>query len=61
VSRATLSQQDAVLKGEIVKNWDRQMELSRARFERRIGHLLGRAGQKLGQTGTDIADRHAPP
>ena len=61
VSRATLSQQDAVLKGEIVKNWDRQMELSRARFERRIGHLLGRAGQKLGQTGTRIGDCHAPP
>ncbi len=55
----TLSLQTADLRDEIVESWDRQIELSRARFERRIGHLLGRAGRKLGQTGTDIVDCHA--
>lgn len=61
VSRATLSPQKAILRAEIIKSWDRMQEVSRARFERRIGHLLGRSGEKLGHTGTRIADRHAPP
>ncbi len=61
VSRATLSAQEAILRDEIIKSWDRMQEVSRARFERRVGHLLGRSGEKLGQTGTRIGDRHAPP
>jgi len=61
VSRATLSAQEAILRDEIIESWDRMLELSRARFERRIGHLLGRSGEKLGQSGTGISDCHAPP
>ena len=61
MSRATLSAQEAVLREEIIKSWDKLQELSRARFERRIGHLLGRSGEKLGQSGTGISDCHAPP
>ncbi len=61
MSRATLSPEDAILRDEIIKTWDRMLELSRARFERRVGHLLGRSGEKLGQTETRIGDCHAPP
>ena len=61
LSRTTLSPQEAILRAEIIKSWDRMQEVSRARFERRVGHLLGRSGEKLGQTGTRIADGHAPP
>jgi len=61
VSRATLSQQEAILRDEIVESWDRQMKLSRAGFERHVGHLLGRASEKLGQARTEIARGHTPP
>ncbi len=61
VSRATLSPQEAILRDEIIESWDKLQELSRASFERRVGHLLGRSGEKLGQTGTGIGDCHAPP
>ena len=60
-SRATLSRRKAILRDEIIESWDRMQEVSRARFERRVRHLLGRSGDKLGQTGTRIGDRHAPP
>lgn len=60
-SRATLSALEAILRGQIVASWDRQMALSRTRFERQIGHLLGRAGANLRQAGTENADGHALP
>ena len=61
MSRATLSPQEAILRDEIIESWDKLQELSRARFERRVGHLLGRSGEKLGQTETGIGDCHVPP
>jgi hypothetical protein len=61
MSRATLSPQEAILRDEIIESWDKLQELSRARFGRRVGHLLGRSGEKLGQTETRIGDCHAPP
>jgi hypothetical protein len=61
VSRAILSPQKAILRAEIIESWDRQQELSRARFERRVRHLLGRSGKKLGQAETGFGDCHVPP
>lgn len=61
VSRATLSSQEAILRDKIIESWDKLLELSRARFERRVAHLLGRSGEKVGQTETRIDERHAPP
>ena len=61
VSRATLSPQEAILRDEIIESWDKLQELSRARFGRRVGHLLGRSGEKLGRAGTRIDDCHVPP
>jgi hypothetical protein len=60
LSRASLAPEVAVLYGEIVGDWDRIMNLSRARFERKIAALLGRTGPKLGQDGTEAAHSHAP-
>jgi hypothetical protein len=61
VSRAALSAQEAILRDEIIESWDRLIERSRARFERRIGHLLGRSGKKQGHSETGIGNRHVPP
>ncbi len=61
VSRATLSHQEAILRDEVIESWDKLLEVSRARFGRRVGHLLGRSGEKLGHTGARIGERHAPP
>jgi len=61
MSRATLSAREAVLRDSIIESWDRQMKVSRAMFERRVGLLLGRGRGKPGQAGTGIADCHAPP
>jgi hypothetical protein len=60
LSRATFAPEVAVLYDEIVEDWDKIMNLSRARFERKIAVLLGRNGPKLGQDGTEAALCHAP-
>lgn len=52
LSRATLSQREAILRDEIVENWDKMLRVSRATFHRRVGLLLGREGAKLGQPET---------
>ena len=61
MSRTILSAEEAVLRDEIIGSWDRMQKQSRARFERRLGNLLGGSGEKLRQSGTAFGDCHAPP
>jgi hypothetical protein len=53
MSRATLSPREAILRAEIVKNWDKAIDLSRAGFQRQISLLLGREAKIIGQAGTE--------
>jgi hypothetical protein len=55
-----LNAREAAVCGEIVKSVVKEMAASRARFERRIGVLLGRASERLRQAEAKKDDCHAP-
>lgn len=61
MSRVTLCEQKAILRDEIVKMWDRHLDMSRATLKREIGHLLGHIPEKVGEDGPRNSDCHGAP
>jgi len=60
VSRTGLNWDEAILRAEIVEKWDKEMAMSRARFDRQIGQLLDWAVKEVGQAGTENNRCHEP-
>jgi hypothetical protein len=61
VSRATLFGQPVDLADLILKKWDKEQQLSRARLRRNLIELIKDKPQKVGQGETKSRACHAPP
>ena len=54
MSRASLSAEATKLQGDILRNWDRTMEMSRAGLQAYLLEILGRIDAFLGQVGQEV-------
>jgi hypothetical protein len=61
MSRATLSGQPVDLAELILKKWDKEQRVSRARLRRNLIEIIKDTPQKVGQGETKSRTCHAPP